>query len=179
MYTTAVAKSSWGGLALRGVITVLFGLAAIFWPGLTLVGLVYLFSIYILASGLIGIVMGITSSGKTPWWVLQVVLGVVELAFGVYFLRHISVSITTFLILAGIVLVIRGLFEIAGAFLEKDEENVSRTLNSLTGLITIVAGVWLMLEPKTVGVAFVWILGVYALVVGSIEIALAVKASSD
>lgn len=176
MYTAAVARDGWGGLAVRGVLTVLFGIAAVFWPELTLVGIVYLFSVLLLASGLIGIVMGILSSGKSALWPLQVVLGVVELAFGVYFLRHISVSVHTFLIIAGIVLVIRGLFEIAGSFFERSSDTTSMTLNSITGLLAIVAGVWLMLEPKTVGLAFLWIFGVYALVVGSIEIAIAVRA---
>ena len=33
-----------GGLVLRGVVAILFGIAAVFWPGITLVTLLYLFS---------------------------------------------------------------------------------------------------------------------------------------
>lgn len=55
----ATLKDMWGALALRGMAAILFGLAAVFWPGLTLVTLVYLFGGYIVASGLVNLVVGL------------------------------------------------------------------------------------------------------------------------
>ncbi|HUD06758.1 MAG TPA: DUF308 domain-containing protein [Candidatus Saccharimonadales bacterium] len=174
MYTTAIAKDSWWALSVRGLVTVLLGVALVFWPFLTLLTVIYLFSAYIILSGLFGVVSGIMSVDKSTWWSLQVLLGVVELGFGVYLVRHLSVKFTTLLLLVGFVLVIRGLVEIIGTFIEGQVASTVRTLSSITGLAAIVAGVVILLQPKTVGVGFVWILGLYALIVGSLYVAMSV-----
>jgi uncharacterized membrane protein HdeD (DUF308 family) len=43
----------------------------------------------------------------------------------------------------------------------------------MIGAIAIVAGVVLLFQPESSGVAFVWILGLYALLTGPLMIALA------
>lgn len=179
MYTKEVASNGWKAVALLGTVTVLFGLAAVFWPHITLNVLVYIFSAWLIISGVIGVVTGIVSASRSTWWALHVILGIVELAFGVYFIRHINVSVTTLLVLAGIVLIVRGLFTIGGAFVEAKETTNSRTLNGLLGLAALVAGVWLLFEPHNAGLVFVWLLGLYALVAGSLEIAIAASAKSE
>ena len=175
MYTTAITRDSWWALVLRGIVAVLFGVAAVFWPSLTLVTLVYLFSAYLIVSGVIGVITGVKAGERSSWWVLHVLLGVIELGFGIYLVRHISVSITTFILLVGFVLVIRGLFEIVGAYLEREITATLRTVNSVTGLIALVAGIVILLQPKSSGIRFVWLLGLYALVFGALHIAMAAE----
>src|SRR5476651_68022 len=114
MYTAAIAKDSWWALSMRGLVTVLLGVALVFWPSLTLLTVVYIFSAYIILSGLFGVVTGIMSVDKSSWWSLQVLLGIVELGFGVYLVRHLTVKFTTLLLLIGFVLIIRGLVEVIG-----------------------------------------------------------------
>ena len=63
---------NWWGRLLRGVAAVLFGLVALFWPGLTLFVLIVLFGVYALADGVLAILGGIRESegrkgfGGTP-----------------------------------------------------------------------------------------------------------------
>ena len=51
MSTVSVTKENWWALVLGGVATIIFGVAAVFWPGITLLVLLYLFSAYALVSG--------------------------------------------------------------------------------------------------------------------------------
>jgi uncharacterized membrane protein HdeD (DUF308 family) len=68
---------NWWALLLRGIAAVLFGLAALFWPGLTLVVLIGFFGAYALVDGVFAIVAGIRGSEGSRWLLLaEGVLGV-------------------------------------------------------------------------------------------------------
>lgn len=169
-------KDLWGVLALRGVLAILFGLAAVFWPGLTLVTLVYIFSAFIVASGLVTLVMGLISvfseNGSLLGRLLTVVLGAVELAVGVYLLRHVHVAFATIILVIGLVLIARGVIELFVGIFE-EETATYKTIFILLGLLTAAVGAIILLQPVAGGVAFVWLLGLYALITGPMLLALA------
>ena len=69
--------TNWWALLLRGIAAVLFGLAALFWPGLTLFVLIVFFGAYALVDGILAIVAGIRGSEGRRWLLLaEGVLGV-------------------------------------------------------------------------------------------------------
>ncbi len=169
-------KDMWGALAFRGIAAILFGIAAVFWPGLTLVTLVYLFGAYVLASGVVNLIIGLTNmgGGSGTFWgrILLLLLGFGELAVGVYLLRHPLVTFTTLILIIGLTLIVRGLFELfSGIFGEGG--STYRTVNVIGGLLSALVGVILLFQPASAGVAFVWILGLYALITGPLLIAMA------
>lgn len=178
MYTTAVTRDSWWTLVLRGIAAVLFGVAAVFWPALTVAVLVYLFSAYLIVSGVLGVVSGVKVAERNSWWVLHVLLGIVELGVGIYLVRHITVSVEALLLLVGFTLVVRGLFEIVASYMERDITATLRTVNSVSGLIALAAGIIIVLQPKSSGVSFAWILGLYAIVFGALHVAMASQGRS-
>ena len=53
--------SMWWLGVVAGIITIFFGIAALFWPGLTLVTFVYLFSAFVLALGVVSIIKSLAS----------------------------------------------------------------------------------------------------------------------
>lgn len=161
----------WWVLTLRGALAIVFGIAAVFWPGITLLTLLYLFSAYILVSGIVDIVHGIGSIFRRASWFLVLILGLVELGVGVYLLRHPGVTFATFILLIGFMLIIRGVFEGIAAFSD-NLSSTNRVLMIIVSLVALLAGIVLLFQPEKAGVAFVWILGLYALVVGPVLIAL-------
>lgn len=177
MATRAEAQRAGNAVALRGVVAILFGFAAVFWPGLTLVTLLYLISGFFLISGLVTLVTGLieTSHEKNSVLslILTVLLGVVEIGVGIYLLRHIHVAFTTFILLVGFTLIFRGIVELFDGLFEGGTSAMYRTANVLVGALSVLAGVILLFQPVSAGVAFVWILGVYALITGPMMIALA------
>jgi len=165
-------KPMWEAMMVRGIAGILFGIAAVFWPGLTLVSLVYLFSIYILVSGIVGLVTGVSHLVKGKKWFLGLLLGFAELAVGVYLVRHPGVTFATLVLIIGLVLVARGVLEVVMGFTE-DSAATNKTLLVIGGLLATIVGIFIMVQPAAGGVAFVWVLGLYALITGPMLIAMA------
>lgn len=170
------ATSVKGSLILRGVLAILFGIAAVFWPGITLVTLVYLFGAFVLINGLVDLVIAIsrlasrTVSSMNNWLIL--LLGILQIGVGVYLFRHPEVSFATLILLVGFTLIVRGVFEMVDGFLEKGSA-LYKTISIIGGVIAVIAGIVVLFQPVAGGVAFVWILGIYALITGPMMIALA------
>lgn len=176
MSTADVTRESWGALVFGGVATLIFGVAAVFWPGLTLLTLLYLFSAYLLVSGVVNVIGGMASIDKVDHWFLTVVLGFFELGVGVYLLRHPGVTFKTFVLLIGFALIARGIVELVSSFFSPAGDGRSRAMAFIVGLAALVVGILVLFSTPAHGVAFVWLLGVYAIVAGTIEIAMLSKA---
>jgi len=174
----AEAQQAITALTVRGVAAILFGLVALFWPGLTLVTLVYVFSAFLLVSGLIGMIMSIVTIRGNKYWFMDLLLSFLELGIGVYLVRHISVTLATFILLVGISFVVRGVVEVVRAFVDASASN-HRVLLGLGGLVSLIAGLVVLRQPVAGGVAFVWVLGLYALISGPLMIALASEARRE
>jgi uncharacterized membrane protein HdeD (DUF308 family) len=169
-----VAKDMWWVGLVEGVLFILFGIAALFWPGLTLVTLVYLFSAYVLVWGVMEILQSLMSIGKNDTWWLSLLFGGFGLGVGVYLIRHPGVTFTTFVLLIGFVFIVRGVMDIVSGFLG-NRTGSSRILSFILGGLGVVAGVVMLRQPVAGGVAFVWIIGLYALIVGPILLALSLE----
>jgi uncharacterized membrane protein HdeD (DUF308 family) len=175
-----VATELWWFILLQSLLAIFFGIAAIFWPGLTLITLVYLFSAFVLTWGIIEIVHALMSIQQRDTWWLTLVFGLVSLVVGVYLIRHPAVSFATFILLTGLTLIIRGLFDIVGVFLDRNEITAPhRILLIITGVAAIVAGAILLLQPVAGGVAFVWVLGLYALIFGTLTMVIALERRNE
>jgi len=168
----ASLKPMWESMVFRGIAAILFGVAAVFWPALTLVTLVYLFSIYVLVSGIVNIIESVMHLAKGRSWFLNLLLGGAELGVGLYLVRHPNVTFATFILLAGLMFIVRGVFEVVGALTDEPSATY-KTLMVIGGVLSVALGIVLLLQPQASGVAFVWVLGLYALVTGPIWIAMA------
>jgi len=160
---------------LQGVAAIFFGIVAIFWPGLTVVTLVYLFSAFVLAWGIVEVIHGFLSIRRRDTWWLTLLFGLIGLGVGIYLVRHPQVSFTALVVIIGLVLIGRGLLDLIGAVLDKHHPS-RRTLTLIIGAVALIAGIVLLFQPEASGVAFVWILGLYALVFGALTTALAIEA---
>lgn len=173
----AVSELWWVGV-LQGVVALLFGIAAVFWPGLTLTTLVYLFSAFVLAWGVASVVEAILAINDRGTWWLTLLFGFVGIGVGVYLVRHPEVSFGTLILLIGFTLIIRGIFDILSAFID-EHTATGKVFWTIAGLAGILVGIVILTQPVAGGVAFVWILGLYALLVGPLMIALSFDVRSE
>jgi len=171
----SLAKDSWWIGVVEGVLFVLFGIAALFWPGITLVVLVYLFSAYVLVWGIMEILQSLMNiEHRDTWWV-SLLFGVFGLGVGVYLIRHPGVAFGTLALLIGFVFIIRGIMDLVIGFFGRHQSASGRVLNFIVGAIGVVAAIVVLRQPAASGVAFVWIIGLYALIARPILLALSLE----
>ena len=66
-----VLARGWWAIALRGLLAVIFGVAAFAWPGMTLRVLVFLFGAYALVDGAFAVAAALVGRKlDRPWWTL-------------------------------------------------------------------------------------------------------------
>ena len=105
----------WWLLALRGMVAVLFGLAALVWPGATLTALVLLFGAYALVDGLLALIVSRLDRHEFDHgWVL-LLKGLAGIATGVltYLWPRVTAQALVYLIAAWAILT--GAFEVVAA----------------------------------------------------------------
>lgn len=168
----SVRDTAWWLLVIRGIIATLFGMAILLWPGLTLLTAAVVFALFILISGVIDIVTSIMSISKNSTWWLTMLLGIVQVAAGAYIAQRPQITLAILILVIGFVLVVRGLFEFIAAF---DFHGSMRALLIVVGVVTTLAGVFVLRNPVSGGLAFAWVLGVYGLIAGPIAIALGIQ----
>jgi uncharacterized membrane protein HdeD (DUF308 family) len=163
--------TNWWAIVLRGVAAVLFGLCAFAWPGITLAILVTLYGAYALVEGALavaGAVMG-RRAGPFPWGVL--LAGLAGVAIGVITFMSPGITAIALVYLIAAWAVLRGVFEIIAAIqLRKEIEN--EWLLGLSGLLSVVLGLWLFAAPGAGAIAVLWWIGAFAIVFGVVEIIL-------
>jgi uncharacterized membrane protein HdeD (DUF308 family) len=164
-------QANWWMLTVRGIAALLFGFAALFWPGVTLYTLVLLFSAWVLVDGVVRLIGGIGHLGENAHGLLAMLVGFVEIGGGVYLLRHPGITLKSFLGLIGFLLIINGVIG-AVASLAAKETATGKMLGIMLGIIAVLAGIFMLMEPVSSGLAFTWILGLYGLITGPMLIAM-------
>ena len=163
----------WWMLLLRGIALLLFGVVAVLWPGLTLVAIATAFAVYLLFAGVINIISGIRGEARLSLWWLTLILGLAEIGVGIYLLKN-NLVLATFIAVLGISLIIYGILEIILAF-EPGEDPGRRFLVIVAGALSLIAGFIVLRYPASSGVAFAWVLGVWGLVAGAMQVAMALS----
>ncbi|HWT40197.1 MAG TPA: DUF308 domain-containing protein, partial [Dongiaceae bacterium] len=170
-----LAKQLWGLAIAQGVLAILFGILALFWPGLTVALLIVFFSVFLLIWGIVGIIVGLSSMGSNKFWWLELIFSVLAVGLAVYMLRNPVATATIFVFFIGITFLVRGVFDLLEGLFDGERDGESRTFAVLAGILGVLAGIITLLNPVSAGVAVVWVVGLYAVLYGSMLIAFAFR----
>ena len=161
-----------GLVVLQGLAAVAFGVVALFFPGLTLANLVSLFAVFLAVVGVAELVHGLRDMGKSSHSWLALVVGAVMVTAGVLLVRNPVTEMGAFVVMAGALVLARGVADLfVSAFYSGKSDH--RMLHVVAGVVGVVAGLLLWRSPVFAGLDAVGVLGLYALVVGSVGLALA------
>lgn len=161
-----------GLVVLQGLVAVVFGVVALFFPGLTLLNLVTLFAVFVAVVGVTELVHGLRDLGKSGSHWFSLAVGAVMVTAGVYLVRNPVEELSAFVVFAGALVLAKGLADLfVSAFYSSKQE--LRTLHVVAGVVGVVAGILLWRSPAFAGLDAVGVLGLYALVAGSVSLALA------
>jgi len=164
MKTGSLSRYSWA-MVIRGVIAILFGVLALFWPDITLELLVFLFAFYALFDGIIAIIASISSMKHHKQWWAFLLEGLLGIGAGIFALILPEVTLFVLLYVISAWAVVTGLMEIIAVFSSGWDEP-TKLLIGLAGLASIILGVVMFLYPSGSLLVLSWLLGIYALIFG-------------
>jgi uncharacterized membrane protein HdeD (DUF308 family) len=166
-------KSLSTSLIVRGVLALAVGIAALAWPGITVLALVILFAVYaFIASGLEA--MRAFSSAKAGQVIGHLLLGLADLAAGVIALAWPAPTALVLVLIVGAWAVVAGLVDIAAAF-GAGERAGTRALFILAGLLSVAFGVVLFASPAIGAVTLALLFGLFNLVYGAWALVLGIE----
>ena len=160
---------NWWMLTVRGVLAVLFGLMAIFWPSITLAALLLFFALFMIADGVITIIASFYAAYKqTSWWPL-ILEGIVYLIIGGAVLSSPGMSTVVLLYFLAAWAIVAGIFRFFGAIALRREIQ-GEWLLALHGVISFIFGLFLIAYPAAGILTIVILVGLYAIIQGILTI---------
>jgi uncharacterized membrane protein HdeD (DUF308 family) len=155
---------NWWALALRGVAAIVFGLATLLWPGITLWVLVLFFAAYMLVDGIFAIVTGLRAAQyHRRWWPL-ILEGVADFVAGAVALLWPRLALLGFIYVTAVWAILSGIaLLIAALRLHRAYGEVTLILG---GLVSIAWGILVVVWPIAGELALAWWIGAYALLFG-------------
>jgi uncharacterized membrane protein HdeD (DUF308 family) len=160
---------AWGWILAFGVVSIVVGLAAIFWPGATLVVIAVVFAVQLIVSAVFGFAAAFAIPGETGWLrALQALLAILSFAIGVYLVGRVSLSLLALAFLLGFYWMYNG---ITALFIGVGHPALpGRAWMILSGILSIAAGVLVVVWPGISLFALTLVLGVWLVVFGVIAV---------
>lgn len=167
MFGDSLARS-WWVLMLYGVISVLFGLSALIWPGTTVIALTWAFGIMALAEGITSI-LAMFSRDVRISKLLLLVYGLASIVFGFLGIVHPDVVASVLLVFLAAWLVVAGIYRILLAIRIRKHIK-GEWMIALSGVLAIVLGGLFVAYPAAGLLTLAIWIGAAALVYGILQI---------
>jgi len=170
---SARLAQNWWVIALRGVFAILFGLIALFMPGVTMLALILLFAAYMLVDGIFAIIAAVRAARQHDRWGWLILEGVVDLIAGGIAVVWPLITVLAFVYLLGAWAIVSGALLFIASFRLNIEHG--RWLMTLGGVISVVWGILLALWPLMGALVLTWWMAGYALFFGGALLVLAFR----
>jgi uncharacterized membrane protein HdeD (DUF308 family) len=173
----SMLSRNWWLMILRGLAAIAFGILIFAKPGISLQVLVYLFGVYVLVEGILGVSLAVQARSTIDSWGVLLLWGLLGIAVGV--LAFVRPDITALALLFYIALwaIATGVLEIAVA-IRLREVISNEWLLIIAGLLSVAFGVVLIARPDAGALAVLSLIGAYAIVFGVLLLLFAFKVRS-
>jgi uncharacterized membrane protein HdeD (DUF308 family) len=164
----------WWLFLLRGIAGMLFGLAALVWPGITAVALVLLFATWAIVDGGSSIVAALRDEAKGREARLLALEGIVAVAAGVVTFAWPQPTLVVLALVAGTWLIVGGALELLTARRLRAEIR-GELLLVAAGMLSVIVGVLLVVIPVVGIVSLSLVLAAFAVAIGALRIGLGAR----
>lgn len=155
---------SWKVLVARGVVGIVFGIVAMVWPTSTVIAFAILWGIWALVDAAVSFYQAFETGAPTSVRLLAGLMGLVALLAGLYAVFSPSNAAAVLTWVLGVWLIVRGVFELIGAF--SASAMAPRGLLLLSAALDLLLGILFVANPGKGAVAIAFVLGLVALVWG-------------
>jgi uncharacterized membrane protein HdeD (DUF308 family) len=175
MIRAFVGDPKW--IALRGAAALVFGVATMVWPDVTLLALVLLWGAFVLVDGLFALTAAVVGDGieHRVWMALYGAAGV---TVGVVTFLWPSITGRVLLFLIAVWAFVVGVIQLVVAFNLRKEIAHEWALG-VAGALTVALAVVLVVWPGATAVAIAWVIGLYATLLGLLLLAVAWAVHSE
>jgi uncharacterized membrane protein HdeD (DUF308 family) len=173
----ALLKQAWWALLIGGIASVVFGVLAFIWPGLTLFVLAVFFAATVFVDGIVTIASAVRNRGSASHWWVWLLLGLLGVVAGAIGLLSPGTAAGALLLLISAYAIATGVLMIWAGFKLRAEIR-HEWLLWLMGAVSVVFGVLLIAQPAAGLMGLVWAIAVWAVAEGLLKIMLAFKARS-
>lgn len=165
---------NWWVFLLRGIVAILFGVLTALMPSITLTLLVLLFGAYAIVEGGFNVIAAFRRrKGERLWWLL-LLEGLVSIAAGVVAFIVPGLTALMLVLVIGAWAIITGVLEIVAAILLRKQIKGEWWL-ALSGALSLVFGVLVLLWPGAGALALVLWIAAYSIAFGVLLLALAFR----
>ena len=168
--------NNWWAVALRGIVAILFGIAAFAMPFVTMLSLVVVFAAFSFVDGVFGIIMSVRGARKGERWIWLLLSGILGIVASAVAVLWPGITVLAFVILVAAWALVSGTFMLISAFRLKIDHG--RVWLVIGGIASIVFGILLVISPFIGALVLTFWTGAHALVLGATLLVLAYKLRS-
>jgi uncharacterized membrane protein HdeD (DUF308 family) len=172
---------NWWAMALRGLVAVLFGIAALMLPGVMLWALVALFGAYALVDGIFALISAFRREARREVrgerWGPLLFEGVIGILIGVLTFIWPKLTAMGLVYMIAFWAILTGAREVMTAVRLRHAIR-GEWLMALIGILSMAFGLLLAMFPLAGALSLMWLIGAYAIAAGVLMIALGFKLRS-
>ena len=159
--------SQWPIFMIQGVIAIIFAAVAWFMPQATVGALIFIFAAFFMCDGLSRIWLAFKQKADSQYWYLTLIAGVLGVIAALITVLMPQLTALIMLYLIAFWAIAIGAMEIVAAIkLAKHIQGSMLVL--LSGVLSVLFGVYLMINPGQGIIAMLWLVALYALIFGLI-----------
>ena len=164
-----LGQQLWKWTLAAGVLTIVLGGIVLAWPGPTLLVASTLFGVYLLLTGFVGLFMAFTLPRSAGMRVLLFISGILSVVLAILSFRHFgdAYAILLLSLWIGIGFIFQGVSAIAAAIGES--ELPGRGWSIVLGVISVIAGLVVLVWPFDSIVVLVVVAGVWLVILGVVQ----------
>jgi uncharacterized membrane protein HdeD (DUF308 family) len=162
----------WWAVLLRGIIAIVFGSIALLWAEFATIALVYIFGAYAIVDGILSVANGWTNRTLNPHWWVIFIQGLAGITAGFVVIFLVDFAAFALIYLIAVWAIITGILELVTAIRLRQEIQNEWAL-ALTGILSLILGIALIIWPAMGILAVVWAIGIFAILFGLLMIYLA------
>ena len=158
-------EKHWWHIAVRGFIALLFGILLLAWPGVSLFIFAIFFGAYAFVDGIFTLVAAINykaGAGQRAWLFVRGILGIVV---GIVTFCWPAITELALVLLVGAWALIAGIMELNFA-IRSVENTGTKWLFAISGILSMILGILLLIRPIAGIIAVIWAIGAYAIIAG-------------
>ncbi|MDO4271516.1 MAG: DUF308 domain-containing protein [Candidatus Saccharibacteria bacterium] len=159
-----ITKELWWAAVTTGLVSIVFGLAAMLWPRSVLNIFIYLFSIIVLVVSVVVLGQTLVNLKSNRLWWLSMLFAICGISVGLYIMINPKVASDIIAILLSVYIFSQSLLDLVMA--SYSDDNKAKTPVVISGIAGVIFGFIVILMPSLATEALVWVVGLYILAHG-------------